>query len=233
MITIHNFDLNFVQPIIMKEKIVFIVLLFLSNCNLNAQNIGINNPVPDASAVLDIVSTNKGLLVPRLTSLQRLTIPAPATGLLVFDTSVNSFFYFDGSVWISLLSGVPGWRLTGNAGTNSSINFVGTTDAQDLSFRVNNIQRMKLFQKGRLELTGDSPDSSTIYIGRNAGLNNISGGGIFIGKETAINNAGSANTIIGVRAGRANTLGFENVFAGFQAGYGERAYYLRARSFGG
>lgn len=202
----------------MKEKIVFIVLLFLSNCNLNAQNIGINNPVPDASAVLDIVSNNKGLLVPRLTSLQRLTIPAPATGLLVFDTSLNAFFYFDGTIWIGLLSGVPGWRLTGNAGTNSATNFIGTTDAQDIAFRVNNIQKMKLFQKGRLELIGDSPDSSTIYIGKNAGLNNSGVSSIFVGKETGLNSSGSLNTMIGVRAGRANTTGYENVFVGFQAG---------------
>ncbi|MBK7391612.1 MAG: hypothetical protein IPI23_21830 [Bacteroidetes bacterium] len=202
----------------MNVRLVFVVLLLICNYNLSAQNIGINNPVPDASAVLDIVSSDKGLLVPRLTTVQRLTIPAPATGLLVFDTSLNTFFYFDGTIWIGLLSGVPGWRLTGNTGTNSTTNFVGTTDAQDLAFRVNNIQKMKLFQKGRLELIGDSPDSSTIYIGKNAGLNNLGGSSIFIGKETGLNSSGSLNTMVGVRAGRANTSGYENVFIGFQAG---------------
>ncbi|MBL0073417.1 MAG: hypothetical protein IPP34_17025 [Bacteroidetes bacterium] len=91
----------------MNVRLVFVVLLLICNYNLSAQNIGINNPVPDASAVLDIVSSDKGLLVPRLTTVQRLTI-RPATGLLVFDTSLNTFFYFDGTIWIGLLSGVPG-----------------------------------------------------------------------------------------------------------------------------
>ncbi|MBL0073418.1 MAG: hypothetical protein IPP34_17030 [Bacteroidetes bacterium] len=74
---------------------------------------------------------------------------------------------------------------------------------------------MKLFQKGRLELIGDSPDSSTR---KNAGLNNLGGSSIFIGKETGLNSSGSLNTMVGVRAGRANTSGYENVFIGFQAG---------------
>ena len=55
-----------------------------------AQNVGIGTPTPDASAQLDITAANKGLLIPRvaLTSLtDAVTITAPATSLLVYNTN--------------------------------------------------------------------------------------------------------------------------------------------------
>ena len=52
--------------------------------------------------MLDVKSTNKGMLVPRVTTAQRDAIATPAHGLLVFDTEVNSFFFHDGNLWINL-----------------------------------------------------------------------------------------------------------------------------------
>jgi len=56
-----------------------------------AQNVAINNDgtLAHASAALDIKSSSKGLLVPRLTTAERSAVPAPAKGLLVFDTDTN------------------------------------------------------------------------------------------------------------------------------------------------
>jgi hypothetical protein len=112
----------------------------------NAQNIGINvnGAAPNASALLDIdvsaiAGTKRGLLIPRMTTVERNGIPAPATSLLVFNTSTAQFEYFDGAIWRPLLSNSTGWLLTGNAGTNPATNFMGTTDAQALRFRVNNL----------------------------------------------------------------------------------------------
>src|SRR5882724_3356494 len=51
---------------------------------------------PNASAMLDISSTNRGLLVPRLTTVQRTAIAAPADGLWVYDTDTKCFWYFKG-----------------------------------------------------------------------------------------------------------------------------------------
>lgn len=72
-----------------------------------AQNVGINanGAAPHPSAMLDvdvsaIAGTKRGLLIPRVTSAQRVAIPSPATSLLVFDTTTNSFWYFDGTVWV-------------------------------------------------------------------------------------------------------------------------------------
>lgn len=65
---------------------------------------GIGTNTPDASSVLDISSTDKGVLVPRLTTQQRLNIPNPADGLLVYDSDAQCFFFYQGvsSAWASL-----------------------------------------------------------------------------------------------------------------------------------
>jgi hypothetical protein len=62
--------------------------------------IGINSTTPNASAVLDVVSTDKGFLPPRMTTTQRNAIASPAAGLMVYDTTLNAMFYFNGTIWI-------------------------------------------------------------------------------------------------------------------------------------
>ena len=85
--------------------VLLALLVFASN--LQAQSVGINNPTPDPTAALDIESTTKGVLIPRVTATQRVAIGggSPATGLLVYDTTLNGFFYFNGTGWVNL-SGV-------------------------------------------------------------------------------------------------------------------------------
>jgi hypothetical protein len=53
----------------------------------------------DASALLDLTSTAKGFLAPRMTELERDAIASPATGLFVYNTDTNAFNYYDGSAW--------------------------------------------------------------------------------------------------------------------------------------
>lgn len=81
----------------------FVALLTFST-GLFAQGIGINddNSAPDPSAALDIKSTVKGMLIPRMTTVQRAAIGTPATSLLVFDTDLNSFWFYDGAAWAAL-----------------------------------------------------------------------------------------------------------------------------------
>src|ERR1019366_2940810 len=68
-------------------------------------DIGINNATPDASAKVDIVSTTKGMLIPRMTTTQKNAISTPATGLLVFDTTLNAYSYYNGSAWTAIGGG--------------------------------------------------------------------------------------------------------------------------------
>jgi hypothetical protein len=70
---------------------------------LGSVSIGSSSP-PDASAILDLQSTTKGLLPPRMTTTQRTAITSPANGLVVYDTDVKALFVFDGtgSTWKQL-----------------------------------------------------------------------------------------------------------------------------------
>jgi hypothetical protein len=64
-------------------------------------SIGTNNE-PVASAALDVVSTTKGFLKPRLTTTQKNAIASPAAGLEVYDTTLNRPCFYDGTTWITL-----------------------------------------------------------------------------------------------------------------------------------
>src|ERR1051325_7107196 len=105
---------------------------FLTSNLFSQDNVGIGTNTPDNSSMLDIVSpgNNKGVLIPRLTTAQRLAIATPANSLLVYDTNFDCFFYFTtASGWISLcqLSGPTG--PTGSAGARGPTGAAGANGA--------------------------------------------------------------------------------------------------------
>lgn len=77
-----------------------ISLLVLSH--VACGQVGVDNTSPDASSVIDLTSTDKGILIPRMTSTQRLAIATPATSLLVFDTTEGKFYFYNGTQWSAL-----------------------------------------------------------------------------------------------------------------------------------
>ncbi|WP_353721018.1 exosporium glycoprotein BclB-related protein [Dyadobacter sp. 676] len=116
------------------------ILLTLFAFAANAQ-VGVGTISPDPSAQLDVQSTTKGALIPRMTDTQRTAIPSPATGLLVYQTNGNAgFWYYTGTEWVPLkstptsssstiipyASGTPAIMTTlagGLAGTGSVVGF--------------------------------------------------------------------------------------------------------------
>ena len=85
--------------------------------NRNNQ-VGIGTSSPNNSAVLDIQSNSKGVLLPRLLEAQRNAISSPATGLLVFQSDgVSGFYFYNGTAW----------QLVGGSGTASSGGSDGNT----------------------------------------------------------------------------------------------------------
>jgi uncharacterized protein (TIGR02145 family) len=77
--------------------------------------VGIGTTDPNGSAALDITSTTKGLLIPRMTETQRDAISAPATGLMIYQTNQTTGFYFyDGAAWTKI-DGVAGPQGTDGA----------------------------------------------------------------------------------------------------------------------
>lgn len=84
------------------------IFLFIVYFSAFAQvSISPNDTLPDPSAMLDVQSSSKGVLVPRMTSAQRLSINNPAHGLIVFDTNTSSFWFWNSSFWSELGSESP------------------------------------------------------------------------------------------------------------------------------
>ncbi|HAS42692.1 MAG TPA: hypothetical protein DCS93_19585 [Microscillaceae bacterium] len=111
------------------------IFLCLSISRLTvAQNVGINadNSSPHASAMLDIKSTSKGLLIPRMTTSQRTSILSPATGLLVYDLNLQSFYLFNGSTWVPTSTDNLGNH---SATTNLNLNDYHITNVDYISTR--------------------------------------------------------------------------------------------------
>ncbi len=90
----------------MKKKLLLSALILLACGSVFAQ-VGVNtdNSMPDNSAMLDVKSTAKGLLVPRMTAAQRDVISNPATGLLIFCTDNSKYYYNQGT------PAVPDWLM--------------------------------------------------------------------------------------------------------------------------
>lgn len=92
-------------------------MLFWSICLVTmAQSPGVaiaeTETTPNASAILDVSSSSKGVLIPRLTSTQRQAISAPATGLLVFDDTQKAFYFYSGAAWSKI--GTDDWSIDGS-----------------------------------------------------------------------------------------------------------------------
>lgn len=161
-----------------KNAIALVTLISIGLFNqLNAQNVGINGTgaAPDASALLDVVAADKGLLIPRVSITDALTaapVTGPATSLLVYNTNAAitngdglGYYFWDGAKWVKLLDANAtgdAWQLLGNTGTNPTTNFVGTIDAQDLVFRTNSIENMRINTSGNVDI-GAGFDDARIY----------------------------------------------------------------------
>src|SRR5678809_991539 len=173
------------------KKIFFLLKTIFIFSVVNAQQgvaINTDGSSSDNSAMLDIKSNAKGILIPRLTTSQKNAIATPAVGLLIYQTDgTTGFYYYNGSAWAPVSSAaagpLSGWATTGNTGTDSSVNFIGTTDSKPLIGKVNG-QPVFYF----------SPTNTAMLIGYQAGKNNLY----------------SDNTFIGYKAGYSNSSGNHN-----------------------
>jgi len=96
-------------------------------------SVGIGTTNPNSSAALEIQSSTKGVLIPRMTTVQRNAIASPANGLLVYDNTTNSFWFKSATNWIELSDSANNvWKKNG---TNAYVNVpdnvgIGTTTPQ-------------------------------------------------------------------------------------------------------
>jgi hypothetical protein len=190
-------------------KAIFL-LICLQPLFLFAQTVGVGTNTPDASAMLDVTSISKGLLIPRMKESEKKLIVQPAHSLLVYQTDVVPGYYYNSGtpgapVWTMLATPVSSWSLTGNAGTNPATNFLGTTDIQPLRFRIRNIW------------AGSIDSAKGTYIGFRAGQNDALGNSAFGDKALSTNEQGSGLTAIGRSALEMNRGGHSNTAVGASA----------------
>jgi len=218
-----------------------LALLLLSGSfvvkNSSAQNTfpssgaaGIGTTTPNSSSLLDIVSTSKGILIPRMTKNQRDAIASPAQGLLIYQTnSTPGFYYYDGSAWSAVTPKRGANKTLSNltAPTAVNVDLLPAADyAQSLGSTVH--QWDNLYLLGSVYLGGarflGSNAGTGLYntnVGADAGINNSTGSGNTATGHTALysTTTGSNNTANGDRALYSNTTGYANVALGVGALY--------------
>jgi hypothetical protein len=151
----------------------------------------------DPSALLDVAATDKGILVPRMTSAQRGGITAPATGLLVFDLDSGSFQFFNGTVWVNLST--P--KILADADGNTKIQVEENPNEDVIRFDLGGDEKMVLQKNAAGHARLELPTALTFntFVGEGAG---------------SANNTGLRNTALGFQALLANTAGYDNVATG-------------------
>lgn len=180
-----------------------LLLIFVSSLLTYAQ-VGIGTTYPDPSSVLDIKSTNTGLLIPRV-RLSNTTLKDPVSNpvesLLVYNTQTTGdltpgFYYWTGNVWKALVTSgdggnTGGWNLNGNSVSISS--FLGTTNYSSLKFKVNSANFGQLHPLGGLALGKDAlaNSSHSIAIGTSANAS-TSNQSVAIGAESTASGFQSA-----------------------------------------
>ena len=210
----------------MKSNPFLLVALLFLGCvaGLRSQSVGIGTSTPDTSALLDIASTDKGILIPRMTTMQRNAIASPATGLMVYDTNLMGFWYYNGTAWQPVGGPDDTWKMYGNTGTNST-HFLGTTDDQPMRFRLDSLKsgtwdganRNYSIGVGALDsiTTGKGNiafGAKSLYRNKTTNLLVAVGDSSLYGNTTGIN-----NTALGSKALRTNSTGEKNTALGHSA----------------
>ncbi|MDR3713335.1 MAG: discoidin domain-containing protein, partial [Puia sp.] len=120
-------------------------------------------------AALEVVSTNSGVLLPKLTTTQRNGIVSGdlQNGLLLYNTDSSQFQFYNGISWTAIGSGSgtgSGWSLNGNTGSNPATSFIGTTDNEPLVFKTNSVKRITVLGSGSV-IIGDTaqPASDALF----------------------------------------------------------------------
>ncbi|HOM03987.1 MAG TPA: hypothetical protein PLU67_00675 [Candidatus Kapabacteria bacterium] len=192
---------------------IFVVALLATNCLWSQpQNVGIGTTNPHSSALLDLdvsspsFTTKLGFLVPRMTLAERVAIPSPATGLLVFQTdAVAGFYYYTGTAWIRIVDAetdnlfllLAGGTMSGNINMNNNlITNIGNSGTNFLSNGGLTLANALTVSAGGINITGNSTIAGTL-----TGLTGLSSSGNITFSSLA------ANSIVKTGAGGLLTAG--------------------------
>jgi len=183
-----------------------ILFLFISII-CTAQSVGVGTVTPHSSAALDITSSDKGLLIPRVDPTD---ISNPSVGLMTYSPTDNGFYFYTGSDWQKLGTVTE----ISDADNDTKIEVEQSSDADKIVFTTEGQEALSI-HNGQI----DMPFSNTnVFIGHDAGKNDTGDNNVTIGWNASESSSGSANVFVGSFAGSSNTSGYQNTFIGHQSG---------------
>ena len=184
-------------------KNLLLSLVFLFPLLISAQNVGINNDgsAPNAGAILDIKSINKGILIPRT---ETSAIISPVDGMLIFQSSDKQFYFYKNGSWVSLGGGTTSGEFTSSG---DLIYNAGSLEAQDFIFgrsvrpAFSNItDKFIYYEQGTGAFRGGQVNNSQVWSPINIGDNSFA-----YGKN------------VSVKGDNSHSLGVQNVVTGSSA----------------
>jgi hypothetical protein len=140
--------------------VLMVAFYFTATIAYSQVAINADNSAPHASSMLDVKSTNSGMLMPRMTSAQRIAIASPAAGLVVYQTNGTiGYYYYDGSAWQMVARAADNhWTQVGNdIYYNTGKVSVGTSNAEDHGLYVQN------YSAGKAAVRGTNKSGISIY----------------------------------------------------------------------
>lgn len=197
----------------MKLSILLSISILALTHSVIAQSVGVGTTTPDASAVLDMTSTSGGLLVPRMTAVQRQAISSPAVGLMVFDSTNKAFYYFTGAGWLELLAGSVDKII--DADGDTKIQVEESPDEDIIRFDMGGQEHFR-FKGPHIHVT----QGNSVFLGGDAGLNDdlTNNENVYIGKDAGRSSTGATNnTAVGAYALDRQVLGSFNTSIGWSS----------------
>jgi hypothetical protein len=192
--------------------LVIVIILQIKTSHAQVA-INTNGNDPDFSAILDIQSTSKGLLIPRLSTSERDAIINPAQGLMVYDSTTSSFWYYSNSVWnkVGASAGAAELNELLDVIYDGSSLFVGAGSGENDDGGNYNISM------GNNSLSSNTAGYGNTALGPNSLSSNTTGfDNTSIGASSLVNNTtGNVNIAIGNYSLNANTTGYDNIAIGY------------------
>lgn len=162
--------------LINRKRTLLLVALMGAGMLANAQlKVGDHPTNIHKSSILELESTRQGLLLPRLSDTAAINSLTPPDGMIIYFTGDNSLRIRSNGAWKKLASmadATANWSLTGNTGTDSATNFIGTTDGQPFTIKTDNAARMIIGSNGNIGI-GTTTPSATLNVNGTVKLENL------------------------------------------------------------
>ncbi len=164
---------------LLRKAALFSLVIFGTGIAAHAQlKVGDNPTNIQKSSILELESSRQGLLLPRLADTAAINLLTPPDGMIIYLNSDKSLRLRSNGSWkkiADLSEASSNWSLTGNTGTNPSVNFIGTLDGQPLVVRTNNAERLRVDAAGNVGIGTNNP-TAKLNVDGTVKLQNLAAG---------------------------------------------------------